>query len=155
MTHAGVRRIDQRRVCRNRNRFGNPSHFDDRIHASIAIHFKHNSHLMNFLKPCAVASTRYVPKGSALKMYFPDSSARTVRLKLVSCCVTLISTPGTTAPVVSVTVPKMEEDVTCASNAGDTNNSGNGSVKTIPRLIVSSFLSILRVLYPAPKTGGY
>src|SRR4030095_5110523 len=106
-----------------------------------------------------LASTRYVPKGRAVKTYFPDSSATTVRVKLVSCCVTLISTPGTTAPVVSVTVPKMEEVVTCANSAPERNNTGHNSVhgraKRIRLFIVSFFLSILPVLYRVPKTGGY
>jgi hypothetical protein len=65
---------------------------------------------LNFLKPGALTSTRYVPKGRALKTYLPDSSATRVRVKLVSCCVTVISTPGTTAPVESVTVPNIEDE---------------------------------------------
>src|SRR4030095_5110524 len=49
-THAGVRRIHQGRVSRNRNSFSNSSNFHDGIHASVAVHFEHNSNLTEFFK---------------------------------------------------------------------------------------------------------
>ena len=57
------------------------------------------------LKPCSVASRRYGPTGRFGSRNCPSASVTALRLRPVSVCVTVTSTPGSTPPLPSFTVP--------------------------------------------------
>src|SRR5690242_3322568 len=63
----------------------------------------------NDRKPGKAASNLYGPNGKLGKVYDPVSFVTVCRLRPVSVCVAVISTPGKTAPLLSWTAP-----LTCA-----------------------------------------
>src|SRR5512138_116816 len=56
-------------------------------------------------KPCSIASMRYGPTGRFVRTYDPLSLVTSLRVNPVSVCVTVTVTPGSTAPLSSVTRP--------------------------------------------------
>jgi hypothetical protein len=59
------------------------------------------------LNPVSSARTVYVPVGNCGATYSPNASVTTVRLYCVPSFVRTTLAPATTAPVESVTVPRM------------------------------------------------
>src|SRR5262244_835243 len=73
-------------------------------------------------KPGRDASSRYGPTGKFANTYAPVSAVTTERVAVVSVFVTFTSTPGSTAPVVSRTVPDIWEATVCPSTIGQKAN---------------------------------
>src|SRR3954468_11616860 len=67
------------------------------------------------LKPVSSLVTRYTHTGSSEILNPPVASVIDVRVRLVSVQTAVTVTPGSTAPVPSVTVPVMSPDVRCAN----------------------------------------
>src|SRR5438552_18295705 len=77
------------------------------------------------LNPARETSTVYGPVGNSPNEYDPDPFVIVERLKPVFSFLTVTVAPGTTAPVLSVTVPRMLAVILCAkdgtANATTTN----------------------------------
>ena len=77
------------------------------------------------LNPVSDTSSVYVPVGNSANEYDPAPFETTERLKPVFSFFTVTVAPGTTAPVLSVTVPRMLAVILCAkdgtANATTTN----------------------------------
>src|SRR5262249_11419341 len=58
-------------------------------------------------KPSFSMSTLYEPMGRKVIAYLPEPSDTTLRTKLIFTFVAVITAPGTTAPLLSETVPSM------------------------------------------------
>ncbi len=67
----------------------------------------------NFLKPESSAATSYLPRGSSGARYSPSLPLTTTRWAPVSVLVMVTLTPGSAAPLLSVTVPWMLPLIAC------------------------------------------
>ena len=65
------------------------------------------SGIVTVLKPGSSDTSRYLPVGSDGAVYSPTESVTTVRVSPVPRLVSVTVAPGTAAPVVSVTEPRM------------------------------------------------
>src|SRR5262245_51311643 len=86
----------------------------------------------------------YAPTGSNGTLYPPFSLLSTVRVKPLSVCLTVILTPGTTAPEASRTTPTMVAVEVCAKTRQFPN--------AIKATIVVTNLPNARRLIPVPLT---
>src|SRR6186997_939170 len=73
--------------------------------------------LTTFLNPCRDTVMVYLPSGNASKLYWPEALVTILRTKPVPRCWADTSAPGTSAPDVSVTTPRIREVEVCAKSA--------------------------------------
>src|SRR5437667_7151903 len=87
------------------------------------------------LKPGNSTRTVYVPGISVGALYCPASSVVTVRARPLCVSTMLMLAPGKTAPVGSVTLPRMRPKLACANIAREKSNTTRAVMSTHPVIL--------------------
>src|SRR5439155_16945149 len=91
------------------------------------------------LKPVSSALTRYVPGGRLGALYAPASSVTRTRDVPLSTSVTVTLTPPITAPVASVTLPRIRPVLPCENTGTETRKSKTQTLPTKTTFIETSW----------------
>src|SRR5438132_14109709 len=117
--------------------------------------------VVTFLNPVSSTSTVYLPVGICGAVYSPAESVVTVRVRPVAVCVSVTVAPGMTAPVVSVTVPRMVP-VTAWPKADDAVRTGTRTmmrktrqITEEPRLSIALCLQRSLMRWTLPSAAGH